>query len=150
MDLDRFKVINDSLGHETGDVLLRQVADRLRAQSREGDTVARMGGDEFVVLIENRENLEDISACARRLVEQLSAPYRLGKNDCHVTVEHRHQRLPGRRQRFESTAQGGGCGNVPSQGHGSRQLSVLFALDECAYGGATRVGVGPQSRLGTR
>jgi diguanylate cyclase (GGDEF)-like protein len=86
MDLDRFKVINDSLGHEVGDVLLRQVADRLRAQSREGDTVARMGGDEFVVLIENRENLNDISACARRLVEELSAPYLLGKKDCHVTL----------------------------------------------------------------
>jgi diguanylate cyclase (GGDEF)-like protein len=86
MDLDRFKVINDSLGHEVGDVLLRQVADRLRAQSREGDTVARMGGDEFVVLIESRENLNDISACARRLVEELSAPYLLGKKDCHVTL----------------------------------------------------------------
>jgi len=58
----------------------------LKAQSREGDTVARMGGDEFVVLIENRENLNDISACARRLVEELSAPYLLGKKDCHVTL----------------------------------------------------------------
>jgi diguanylate cyclase (GGDEF)-like protein len=86
MDLDRFKVINDSLGHEVGDVLLRQVADRLRAQSREGDTIARMGGDEFVVLIENHDNLKDISAYAHRLVEQLSAPYLLGKKDCHVTL----------------------------------------------------------------
>jgi diguanylate cyclase (GGDEF)-like protein len=86
MDLDRFKVINDSLGHEVGDELLRQVADRLRSQSREGDTVARMGGDEFVVLIENRKNLNDISACARRLVEELSAPYLLGTKDCHVTL----------------------------------------------------------------
>jgi diguanylate cyclase (GGDEF)-like protein len=86
LDLDRFKVINDSLGHEIGDVLLRQVADRLRAQSREGDTVARMGGDEFVVLIENPENLADIAARAKRLVEQLSAPYLLGAKDRHVTL----------------------------------------------------------------
>jgi diguanylate cyclase (GGDEF)-like protein len=86
LDLDRFKVINDSLGHETGDVLLRQVADRLRTQSREGDTVARMGGDEFVVLIENYGNMADISTRAQRLVEQLSAPYVLGSNDCRVTV----------------------------------------------------------------
>jgi diguanylate cyclase (GGDEF)-like protein len=86
IDLDRFKVINDSLGHEVGDVLLRQVADRLRSQSREGDTVARIGGDEFVVLVENQEKLEDISFCARRLVEQLSIPYLLGNKDCLVTL----------------------------------------------------------------
>jgi diguanylate cyclase (GGDEF)-like protein len=86
IDLDRFKVINDSLGHEVGDVLLRQVADRLQTQSREGDTVARMGGDEFVVLIENQANLVDVSACATRLAKQLSAPYLLGKKECHVTL----------------------------------------------------------------
>jgi diguanylate cyclase (GGDEF)-like protein len=86
LDVDRFKVINDSLGHETGDVLLRQVADRLRADSREGDTIARMGGDEFVVLIENSGNLPDISARAQRLVKELALPYMLGSNDCHVTV----------------------------------------------------------------
>jgi diguanylate cyclase (GGDEF)-like protein len=86
MDLDRFKVINDSLGHEMGDILLRQVADRLRAQSREEDTVARMGGDEFVVLLENQDSPEDLSARAQRLVAQLSVPYTLGQKDCHVTV----------------------------------------------------------------
>ena len=86
MDVDRFKVINDSLGHDVGDLLLRQVADRLLAQSREGDMVARMGGDEFVVLIENQENLQDVSACAKRLVDELSAPYKLGRNGCHVTL----------------------------------------------------------------
>jgi diguanylate cyclase (GGDEF)-like protein len=86
MDLDRFKVINDSLGHGAGDVLLRQVADRLRGESRKGDTVARMGGDEFVLLIENPETLMDVSACAQRVVERLSAPYVLARNDCHITV----------------------------------------------------------------
>lgn len=86
LDLDRFKVINDSLGHEIGDVLLRQVAERLRVESRVGDTVARMGGDEFVVLLEDCGDLTDVSTRARRLVDQLSAPYLLGSNDCHVTV----------------------------------------------------------------
>jgi diguanylate cyclase (GGDEF)-like protein len=86
MDLDRFKVINDSLGHGAGDVLLRQVADRLRGESRKGDTVARMGGDEFVLLVENPEALMDVCACAQRVVERLSAPYVLGRNDCHITV----------------------------------------------------------------
>jgi diguanylate cyclase (GGDEF)-like protein len=86
LDLNRFKLINDSLGHEVGDVLLRHVAERLRTQSRQGDTLARMCGDEFAVLIENHENILDISACARRLVEQLSAPYMLEKNECNVTL----------------------------------------------------------------
>jgi diguanylate cyclase (GGDEF)-like protein len=86
MDLDRFKVINDSLGHEVGDVLLREVAERLNAQSRHSDTVARMGGDEFVVLIENHANLADISGCAQRLIDQMSAPYLLNGKEYHVTL----------------------------------------------------------------
>jgi len=86
MNLDRFKVINDSLGHDAGDVLLCLVADRLRAQLREGDCLARVGGDEFVALIENYDNSMAVSDCAQRLIEQLSAPYRLGNKDCHVTV----------------------------------------------------------------
>jgi diguanylate cyclase (GGDEF)-like protein len=86
INLDRLKVINDSLGHEAGDVLLRQVADRLRDQSRQGDTVARVGGDEFVVLMENCGNSAKIAACAQRLVEQLSVPYLLDQKDCHVTL----------------------------------------------------------------
>ena len=86
LDVDRFKVINDSLGHETGDSLLRQVADRLSAHSREGDTIARMGGDEFVVLMENSGNIQDISTLAQRLVKDLASPYALGINSYHVTV----------------------------------------------------------------
>jgi diguanylate cyclase (GGDEF)-like protein len=86
MDLDRFKVINDSLGHARGDMLLCQVADRLRNESRNVDTVARMGGDEFVLLVENPADLADMSACAQGVIERLSAPYLLGRNDCHITL----------------------------------------------------------------
>jgi diguanylate cyclase (GGDEF)-like protein len=86
MDLDRFKVINDSLGHQVGDVLLREVAVRLAAESRHSDTVARMGGDEFVVLIENHATLADLSGCARRLIGQMSAPYVLSGKEYHVTL----------------------------------------------------------------
>jgi predicted signal transduction protein with EAL and GGDEF domain len=62
------------------------VADRLRAQCRDGDTMARMGGDEFAVLMENHDSLTDVSACGRRLVEEMSAPYILRGKDCRVTV----------------------------------------------------------------
>jgi len=86
MDLNRFKVINDSLGHEVGDILLRQVADRLRTQSGNGDTVARIGGDKFALLTENHQNLMDISTCAQRLIEKLNAPYMLGRKECQVTL----------------------------------------------------------------
>ena len=86
MDLDRFKVINDSLGREAGDGLLLQVAERLRAQARESDTVGRVGGDEFAVIIEGPSNPADVAACAQRLMDHLSAPYALGKQECQVTL----------------------------------------------------------------
>jgi diguanylate cyclase (GGDEF)-like protein len=86
MDLDRFKVINDSLGHAAGDVLLQHVGERLRKQVREGDTVSRMGGDEFVILVENFEHVSAVSNLAEQLVRQISTPYLLEEKDCHVTA----------------------------------------------------------------
>lgn len=75
LDLDRFKVINDSLGHSFGDLLLQDVANRLKKQIREEDTVARVGGDEFLIALTNVASKVEAESIATRVVESLSAEY---------------------------------------------------------------------------
>jgi diguanylate cyclase (GGDEF)-like protein len=72
LDLDDFKQINDSYGHEVGDQLLKLVADRLRTSIRQEDTVARMSGDEFIILIEGVESLDALEAVSEKIQEKLS------------------------------------------------------------------------------
>jgi diguanylate cyclase (GGDEF)-like protein len=78
LDLDRFKDVNDSLGHAAGDEVLRQVSARLRALVRHGDSVARLGGDEFAVLQTGVDGPEAVSRLAERIVQTLRQPYELG------------------------------------------------------------------------
>ncbi|MDO9713381.1 bifunctional diguanylate cyclase/phosphodiesterase [Paracraurococcus lichenis] len=80
LDLDRFKEVNDTLGHALGDALLRSVASRLEAVLRETDTLARLGGDEFAVIQDRLDRSHDVAAQARRLVEALAAPFDLEGN----------------------------------------------------------------------
>ncbi|HYV65245.1 MAG TPA: EAL domain-containing protein [Myxococcales bacterium] len=75
LDLDRFKVVNDSLGHRAGDQLLIQISRRLERTRRAGDTVARLGGDEFAVLVEGVENASDAARVADRVQRELSMPF---------------------------------------------------------------------------
>jgi len=90
IDLDNFKSLNDTLGHHIGDLLLQQVAQRLETCVREGDTVSRFGGDEFVVLLENlsehaAESLEQIKTVGEKLLATLSKPYQLDEHEYRCT-----------------------------------------------------------------
>ena len=77
MDLDKFKEVNDTLGHAAGDELLKQVAERIKIRLREIDTVARLGGDEFVILIEEVKHYEDVAQVAEAIIHTLSQPFTL-------------------------------------------------------------------------
>jgi diguanylate cyclase (GGDEF)-like protein len=85
VDLDRFKSINDSLGHIAGDELLQEVARRLSGLLRREDTLARLGGDEFVLLIHEVSTPQDAEAVARKVLTQVSLPTRLSGLDVHVS-----------------------------------------------------------------
>lgn len=86
LDLDGFKQVNDTLGHDAGDDLLREVASRLEATLRESDTVARMGGDEFMILLPEVESEDQAAAVARKVLEALQAPVPLLGEQFQITV----------------------------------------------------------------
>jgi diguanylate cyclase (GGDEF)-like protein len=86
IDVDRFKQINDSLGHSAGDAVLRKIVDRLKASARSADTIARLGGDEFVILMEDLDDPADVDMIARRLVDSMQEPIELLGHSLVATV----------------------------------------------------------------
>jgi diguanylate cyclase (GGDEF)-like protein/PAS domain S-box-containing protein len=86
LDLDHFKVINDSLGHHAGDALLVEVAARLTSCVRGADTVARLGGDEFTILLEDLETEAEAEQVVERIGEVLRAPFRVGERDIFINA----------------------------------------------------------------
>ena len=85
LDLDRFKVTNDTLGHSAGDDLLRQVAQRLSERVRVGDTVGRFGGDEFGLILSDLRCIEDAEAVAEKIMEAFGSPFTLGTSEVYVS-----------------------------------------------------------------
>jgi diguanylate cyclase (GGDEF)-like protein/PAS domain S-box-containing protein len=85
IDLDRFKIVNDSLGHEAGDLLLKEVAGRLGRSVRKSDVVARLGGDEFVVLLDDMTDLTVAAEVARKILSSVLAPVEIMGHECRIT-----------------------------------------------------------------
>src|SRR5260370_15487865 len=94
LDLDRFKHINDTRGHETGDKLLQEVATRLRAVVRDADVVIRMGGDEFVVVFRHVKSYDEVNLVAARIIETLNPPIIIDQHPVQTTRRIRVSLLP--------------------------------------------------------
>ncbi len=86
LDLDRFKIVNDTLGHEAGDELLCQIADRMENCIREGDTISRLGGDEFVIVLTDLAAEEDIPVVAKKFVDALAHPFSLNEQEFFISA----------------------------------------------------------------
>ena len=84
LDLDGFKSVNDTLGHEIGDQVLKTVSTRLLGLLRTSDTLARIGGDEFVILLDNPESRENVAMVASRVIEDVNAPMSFDGKTAHV------------------------------------------------------------------
>ncbi len=85
LDLDRFKTINDTLGHHIGDALLKAVAERLAICLRPGDTVSRLGGDEFTIILANLAHVDDVTHVVQKIMGQFMSPFRIGGRDLFVS-----------------------------------------------------------------
>jgi diguanylate cyclase (GGDEF)-like protein len=86
LDLDGFKHINDSLGHQIGDQLLQSIAIRLLACVRTSDTVSRVGGDEFVVVLAEMRHADDAILTVQRMLRTVAVPHTIDQHDLHITA----------------------------------------------------------------
>ena len=86
IDLDRFKEVNDSLGHDTGDILLIEAAKRITSCVRDSDVVARLGGDEFTVILPELGDTQSIEEIAKRVIAKLAEPFKLGPDEAFISA----------------------------------------------------------------
>ncbi|ATE59343.1 CHASE domain-containing protein [Thauera sinica] len=135
VDLDKFKAINDTLGHHAGDLLLSEVAHRLRAGVREGDTVARLGGDEFVVMLEDlagtpAEAEHKAAAIAAKLLSSLNQPYLLDMHTLQCTPSIGLTTYCGHQATVDELLRRADRAMYEAKAAGSNQVQVFHGADE--------------------
>ena len=148
LDLDRFKIINDSLGHSVGDLLLQDVAERLKSCAREQDTVARLGGDEFLIVLTNVKDIPGVAVATERFMDAMTAGFVIQGQSLQHWLQPGHQHFPRRRCGQRNPDQECRCRHVSRQGRWTGQLSVFYGGHECSGGGA--IDLGERLAAGTR
>ncbi len=128
LDLDRFKNINDSLGHEIGDQVLCQVARRLEALVRDSDTLARLGGDEFVIALEQAKEAREVTIVAEKIIEKLSKPLQVGPHELFVTTSVGISLFPSNGEDIESLMKSADVAMYRAKECG-RNLYQFFTMD---------------------
>jgi diguanylate cyclase (GGDEF)-like protein/PAS domain S-box-containing protein len=125
LDLDGFKLVNDTLGHAVGDAMLRQVALRLQSCVREGDTLARMGGDEFTLISTDLRNMEDAIFIGRKLLSSLRPPFHLARHELLVTASIGISRFPRDGQDGSALLQSADAAMYEAKHKGKNQLQFF-------------------------
>ena len=137
LDLDRFKSVNDSLGHPVGDSLLCAVTERLQRAVPGADTVARLGGDEFAI-VQGNVSPTAASELAAHIIDTLVEPFDLHGHQVVIGTSHRHRHGAGRRQRARPALAQCRHGALSRQGGRPRQLSLLPAGNGRADAGSAQ------------
>ena len=148
IDLDRFKNINDSLGHQVGDLLLKEVGNRMHGCIRKGDTLSRLGGDEFVVTLEGLQQAEDASQVAAKIIKALSRPFEIAGHTLNTSCSIGISIFPLDADDDRALMKNADTAMYHAKDKGPQQLPVLLARDERARGRAAYAGNGAASGAG--
>lgn len=139
LDLDRFKLVNDTLGHSMGDRLLKAVAHRLKSCLRKGDTLSRFGGDEFTLLLPEVHSVEDVNGIARKILEQINKPYYIDEHELNVGVSIGIAMFPEAGETVDSLIQNADIAMYYVKGRGKNDFQIFTEKMNEQY--ATRLGL---------